>query len=301
LNAKRPQAPTLAFTGLTLTALFWAGNAVVARAVANDIPAFALSFWRWIIALVLILPFGLPHLRGKAEVVRANWPWLLLLAALSVGGYNTLLYVAAHSTTAINISLVSASIPVLIAALAWLILGERTSPIQSLGIVIALAGVLVIVCGGDWRVLTALDFRAGDLLMVLAVTIWGLYTVLLRQRPLPLHPLGLMTVLIGGGLLVILPFYAWELLFGTGDWLRPRLLPALAYVGIFPSLLSYLLWNHGVATIGPNRAAIFIYLMPVFTAGLAFAFLDESLRGFHAVGGLLILVGLYLASRLGRR
>lgn len=290
----------LAYAGLILTTLFWAGNAVVARAVADQIPAFALSFWRWVIALTLLLPFGLRHLRGKAAVVRANWGWLLLLAALSVGGYNTLLYLAAHSTTAINISLVSATIPVVIAALAWLLLGEAISAAQSLGVAIALGGVLVIVSGGDWRALAALDFRAGDLLMVLAVTIWGLYTGLLRRRPLALHPLGLMTLLVVGGLLVILPFYLWELATGSGGWWRPALLPALAYVGIFPSLLAYLLWNFGVATAGPNRSAIFIYLMPVFTALLAHVFLDEALRGFHALGGALILVGLYLASRLGR-
>lgn len=293
--------PGWAYLGLVLTTLFWAGNAVVARATAGEVPPFALSFWRWVLALLVVLPFGLPHVLAAGEVIRRHWRRLFGLAALSVGAYNTLLYLAAQTTSAVNITLVNSTIPVVIALLAWLLMGARVTRWQLLGIAAALAGMLAIISRGEPAVLVGMEFHPGDLIMVAAVIIWGLYSVLIGKYRLPLHPLGLLTVLILGGLPLILPFYLWELSQRGGFQLTARLMPAFGYLGLFPSVLAYLFWNHGIKVIGPSRAGIFIYLMPVFAAGLASVFLGERLQGFHALGGLLILIGLYLATRMGPR
>lgn len=288
----------LAYTGLVLTPLFWAGNAVVARSVVDTIPPLSLSFWRWTLALLILLPVGLPRVRQQWTVVVQRWPSMLALAAFSVGAFNTLLYLSAKTTTALNITLVNSTIPVMVALLAWILLRDRVRPFQAIGIALALLGMLVVVSRGDPAVFTRLAFQPGDLIMVAAVFCWGLFSVLLRRQSVPLHPLAFLTVQIALGVLVILPFYLCDLLFISGGFeLAPDKLPPLLYVAVFPGLLAYAFWNHGVKTIGPSKAAMFMYLNPVFAAVLAGLFLDERLSVFHFIGGLLILLGLLLTTR----
>jgi drug/metabolite transporter (DMT)-like permease len=294
-----PRQRLLAYTGLVLTALFWAGNAVLARGVADEIRPIALAFWRWVGALAVLLPFGLAHLRRGASVIRANPRPLVAMGLLSVATFNTLLYLAAHTTTAVNIALVNSMLPVAIALLALAILGQRTTWRQVAGIAAAGAGVLTIVARGDWEVLASLAFRQGDLVMILAVLVWGLYSVLLRLWPIDLHPVGFLTltVIIGVGLL--LPAFVWEVAVYGHFAFRPIHLPLFGYLAIFPSILAFLFWNRAVAVVGPSVTGMFIYLVPVFTAVLASTILRESLYAYHATGGALILVGLYLATRAG--
>lgn len=286
-----------AYAGLTLTAAFWAGNAVVARASVGDIPPLALSFWRWAVALLVVLPFGLRPLWRQRAMLRQHWPRLWVLAALSVGAFNTLLYLAAQSTSALNIALVNSNMPIGVAILAWLVLGQPLSRLRALGIGCALGGVLFIITRGEWRTLVELSFAPGDLLMVAAILCWGSFSVLMRRFALPLHALTFLTAQIALGLTVILPFYLLELALGGGFEPQPRVLAVIGYVAVFPGLLAYAFWNHGVARVGPARAAMFIYLVPVFAAVLAVVFLEERLYPFHTVGGGLILVGLWLATR----
>lgn len=287
----------LAYAGLVAATFFWAGNAVIARGVADEIGPFALAFWRWAVALAFILPFGLPHLRRAGSVIRADIRPLIWLGTLSVSAYNTLLYFAAHTTTAVNIALVNSTMPIAIAVLAHFVLREQTSRVQALGFAAAAVGMLVIVARGEWRVLAELAFREGDLLMIAAVVVWGVYSVLLRLWRVRLHPVGFLTVTIIVGVALLLPLFAWEVAAqGHFAW-RAVHLPMFGYLAIFPSILAFLFWNHAVAVVGPSVTGMFIYLVPVFTAMLAYPLLGESLSGYHAVGGAAILVGLYLATR----
>lgn len=290
-----------AYAGLTLTALFWAGNAVVARGVVGEIPPLALSFWRWALAFAILLPFGLPRVLRQWNIIRQRWRSLLALAAFSVGAFNTLLYLSAQTTTAVNITLFNSTIPIVVALLACIILGDRVRPLQVLGILLALLGMLVIVAKGHWQTLATLEFQSGDLIMIAAVSSWGLFSVLLRRQVVPLDPVAFLTVQVGLGVLVILPFYILELVLSGGFTLRPALVPPFLYVAIFPGILAYAFWNFGVHRVGPSKAAIFMYLNPVFAAFLARFFLGEELTAFHLVGGGLILTGLFLTTRLGAR
>lgn len=294
--------PGLAYVGLVLTPLFWAGNAVVARGTVEDIPPLSMSFWRWIIALAILLPFGLPGVWRHRQIIRQYFGSMLALATFSVAAFNSLLYFAATTTTATNIALINATIPIFVALLAWILLGDRTRPIQALGIALAITGIVTVVARGDLSVLTGLQAQPGDLIMVVAVFSWGLFSVLLRRQAVPLPALTFLTTQILLGTLVILPFYLTDLFFFAGgfDLSRDTALPLL-YFAIFPGILAYGFWNHGVHKIGPARAAIFMYLTPVFASVLASVFLKESLGVFHVIGGLLILVGLLLATRTGKR
>ncbi len=294
--------PGLAYVGLVLTPLFWAGNAVVARGTVEHIPPLSMSFWRWIIALAILLPFGLPGIWRHRQVIRQYFGSMLALATFSVAAFNSLLYFAATTTTATNIALINATIPIFVALLAWVLLGDRTRPIQALGIALAIAGIATVVARGDISVLTGLQAQPGDLIMVAAVFSWGLFSVLLRRQAVPLPALTFLTTQILLGTLVILPFYLTDLFFFAGgfDLSRDTALPLL-YFAIFPGILAYGFWNHGVHKIGPAKAAIFMYLTPVFASVLAGIFLEESLGMFHVTGGLLILAGLLLATQTGKR
>ncbi|HBM49389.1 MAG TPA: EamA family transporter [Marinobacter sp.] len=294
--------PGLAYIGLVLTPLFWAGNAVVARATVEHIPPLSMSFWRWVIALALILPFGLPGLWRHRQVIRQHLVTLLVLATFSVAAFNSLLYYAAMTTTATNIALINSTIPIFVALLAWLLLGERTRPVQALGIGLAIVGILIVIGRGDLRIIAQLQAQPGDLIMVAAVFSWGVFSVLLRKHVVPLPALTFLTAQILLGTLVILPFYLGDLLWFSGGFeLSGSTALPLAFFAIFPGILAYAFWNHAVHEIGPANAAIFMYLTPVFASILAILFLGESLGLYHLFGALLILAGLLLATRVGRR
>lgn len=293
--------PALAYIGLVLTPLFWAGNAVVARGVVDTIPPMAMSFWRWLIALAILLPFGLSGLWRHRHTIRQHLGPMLVLSIFSVAVFNSFLYYAAMTTTATNIALINSTIPVFVALLAWLLLGDRTRPVQILGILLAIIGILFIIARGDLAVLTSLQAQPGDLLMVGAVFSWGLFSVLLRRQAIPLPALTFLTTQILLGVLVILPFYLADLMFFSGGFpvSGDTLLPLL-YLAIFPGILAYAFWNYGVHQAGPAKAAIFMYLTPVFASVLAGIFLGETLGLPHVIGGGLILAGLLLATGMAR-
>lgn len=291
------QSNAAAYAGLTLTALFWASNAVIARGVSGEIPPVMLSFCRWLLALVILLPIGLPRLRGHWPVVRRHWAMLTLLGGLSVGLFNTLLYLAAHTTTALNITLFIASMPIMVTLLSRLALHTPISTAQTLGIAAAFTGMALIIAKASLGTLLALDFRLGDLIMLGAVGAWALFTVLMRRAAIPLDGMGFLTVQVGLGLALIFPFLLLEAIFVDGGLPSADMIGPIAYVAVFPGLLAFTFWNHGVHRVGPPRAAMFIYLMPLFGALLGGLFLGERLQGFHLAGGVLILAGLWLATR----
>lgn len=282
---------------LTLTALFWSGNMVVARGVHEAVPPFALAFWRWAIALALVLPFALPHLRNEWPAVRRHWRALVVLGLLSVASYNTFVYIALQYTTATSATMLNSFIPVATIAFAFVLLGKRLSPLETTGVVLSLAGVLTIVARGSLDTLLGLELNRGDLWMLLAVLTWGLYTVGLNWRPAGLHAMLLLAAMTVVGVAALVPFYAWELYGGrfiegsAGTWL------AILYIGVFPGFVGYVFYNAGIAAVGPNRGALFIHLMPVFGTLLAIAFLGERPFWFHFAGISLVFAGIWLTTR----
>lgn len=282
---------------LALTALFWSGNFIVARAVHLDVPPMGLVFWRWFGALIVILPFAWRHIQADWPVIRQHWRIILTLAALGVASFNTLVYVGLQTTTALNAVLLQSAIPILIFAFAYVIFRDTVRPLQALGIVLSLAGVSTIVARGEIATIHGLAFNRGDLLVFAAVVLWAIYSVLLRKRPV-MHPLSFLTLTIAISVVLLAPLYGWEHLSGRVMHLDRTTVLAVGYVAIFPSVLAYMFYNRGVDLIGANRAGTFIHLMPLFGSIMAILFLGETFRVYHAVGIVLILGGLMLAARI---
>jgi drug/metabolite transporter (DMT)-like permease len=280
---------------LSLTALFWAGNIVLARYVAGHVPPLTLSCVRWIGAFLMLLPFAWPHLARDWPALRARLPLLVVLSATGFAINNALSYWALQYTQALNALLIQSSGPLFVAL--WsLWFGVRLTWAQLAGIAISLAGVLTIILRGDFGALAAIQFNKGDVLFAGAVLSFGLYSALMPRRP-KTHQLSLISFTMGCGALLLLPFSIWE--FYTGFTLKPDLLTwaTLIYVVIFPSTLAYLFFNRGIALIGPNRAAPFFHVVPVFGSIMAIVFLGEHPQAFHIIGFALVLSGVFVASR----
>ena len=287
--------------GLVLCCLIWAGNALIARASAGILPPVGLSFWRWMMALLLLLPFTLRGLWRDRLLLLQYWKQIGVLAALSITSYNTLLYLAAQTSTAINITLVNTGLPV--AAFIWTMLLLRQLPGKAmlLGTALSFLGLLVILSMGDPVRLLGLSFNPGDLIMVVAVLAWGLYSVRLRMWMLPRSGMTQLAAMLLFGVPLLLPFYLWEYSqFGPMP-LDANSLMAIAYTAVLASLAAYLAWNNGVRILGPATATLFSYLMPVFAALLSILLLGEALQWFHLLGGSLTFAGLLLATGEGRK
>ena len=286
---------------LVLTTLFWSGNFVLGRAVHTVFTPFTLSFWRWAVALVILLPFVATSLRGQAPLVRRRWPILLLLSVLGVVNFNTFVYIGLQTTTATNAVIMLSVTPVLIVALSFLLLRQTVTGWQAAGIGVSLAGVLFIVSRGNLEALLARQFNPGDLWILAAVFSWALYSVCLRWRPAELKPLAFQaaTMLIGVALLT--PLYGWDLAQGQTFVVNVATVASIGYLALFPSILAYIFWNRAVAELGANRTGQFLHLMPAFGAVLSMLFLGERRHDFHGIGIALIATGIYLATVHGRR
>ena len=297
----RRGGPGEAWLLLALTTLFWAGNAVIARALQGAFPPVTLSFLRWVIALALVLPFAAGALWRARETLRRHWRPLVALGVFGAAGYTTLLYVAVQTTTATSAVLINATTPVLILVLGRIVFGTPLRGLQLAGVATSFAGALVLVARGDLQVLTGLSFNPGDLWLVAAALSWAAYTLLLRYRPPGLDALSFLTATLAVAVAVLAPLSAWEVAQGGPLQFGMPVVAGLAYFAVFPSVLAYLFWNRGVEEVGANVAGLFVHLMPVFGIVLAWLFLGEGLAPFHVAGIALILTGIWLTSRYGRR
>ncbi len=285
---------------LILPPLFWAGNAVLARGVADLIPPVAMSFWRWALALLILLPFTWKQTRRDWPEIRQHWKIIFLLGLLGIASFNTLLYAAAHSTTVINIALTQSVMPVIIVVISFFLFRDRVTPLQFFAIGLCTVGAGHIVIRGDLQRLLQLEFVRGDLFMLLAVSLYGLYSVLLRKRP-DIAPMSFLTTTFAVGVVLLLPLYLWEYQTAPSLHLTQPVVLSLLYVAFCPSILAYLFWNRGIHEIGANQAGLYINLIPLFASLLAVIFLGERFQGYHIVGIVLIASGLLMFNLLSLR
>lgn len=281
---------------LTLTVLFWSGNFIVGRAVHADVPPIGLAFWRWTGGLSLVFAFAWPHLKRDWPVLLRYWRVMLLFSFFGIATFNTLVYLGLQSTTAINGLLMQSTMPVMIVVISFAVFRETISWLQGLGVAVSLAGAVTIIAQGDIQTLAALTLNRGDLWIVLAVACYATYSALLRKRP-GVHPLSFLAATFALGALMLLPFYIWETASGDPVPFERVSLLAIGYVALFPSVLAYLCFNRGVELVGANRAGLFIHLMPVFGSLMAIGLLGEAFCAYHAVGMVLVLAGIALATR----
>lgn len=259
----------------------------------------AMTFFRWLFAIVLLAPFAWPHLRQDWPVIRANWKTMLVLGAIGVGTHNGLAYLGLNYTTATNGVILNSFIPIMIITISWIFLRERLAPVQVAGVMVSLAGVLTVVSRGSIDTLLGFHLNVGDLFIILSMAMWAVYTIGLRWRPAGVNLLSFLFVVAVIGDLCVLPLWLGEMALGrhvVWSWTN---VAALVAVALFSSVLAYTFWNHGVEEVGANVAGLFVHLMPVFGVVLAWLFLGERMEPYHVAGIALILAGIWATSRFG--
>jgi drug/metabolite transporter (DMT)-like permease len=281
---------------LCITALCWAGNAIVGRLAAGHIPPVTLAFLRWSLAFLIILPFTWKHLKRDWGAIRRHLGIMVLLSITGIGAFNTLQYWSLEYTQALNTLLLQSAGPLFVAVWSLILLGVRLTLAQACGIVLSLTGVLVILLHGDLTTLKNIEFNKGDIIFTVALAIFGLYSVLSLKRP-QISGLSFVGFTFGCGAACLIPLLIRELLTRPVMQLDGANLLTLFYVAVFPSTLAYLCFNRGVQLIGANRAAPFFHVVPVFGSAMAMVFLGERPQLFHIVGFALVLSGVFVASR----
>jgi len=288
---------------MLVTPALFAANLVVARwAQGAEIPPVFLAFGRWALAFLILLPSVGPRLWALRGTLRANWPRLLLLSMLGMGMAVAPQYIGARHTAAANVAIIFAACPALVTLVERLVWKAPLGRRQGWGLMVAIAGVLVVLSKGDLAALGQLEFGRGDLWVIVAAIGWSLYTVFNKRLALPPLPGTVkLAALIGGGALVLAPFAALEAVQGDvpsfGDG---RLYVALAFLAIVPSLGAYFCFDRLVAVAGPARASMSVYLIPLFATLAAWPLLGEAPHLYHAAGFGMILVAVALSSRRRR-
>jgi len=298
-----------AFFLLALANLFWAGNWVIGRALRDAIEPVTLNFWRWLIAALILAPFALPAMAANRGAIRRSAGLLLLLALTGVGLFQTLVYVGLRTTTTVNAVLLNSSAPLFMLLCSWAIERERATHRQIAGMLISLAGILVILARGEPDSLLRLEFHAGDGWILLAMPMWGIYSVLLKRRPPELGGVVFLFLISVAGVMLLAPVFVLEALHTPLRW-PPRWptqwptageAAAVLYVAAAASVGAFICWNRGVAIVGANAAGFTLHLLPAFGTLLAMVFLGEAFHAFHAAGVTTILVGVIVATRASQR
>ena len=281
---------------LSITALCWAGNAIVGRMAAGHIAPVTLSFLRWSFAFLIILPFAWKHLAKDWAAIRGRLGVMIVLSITGIGAFNTLQYWALEHTQALNTLLLQSAAPLVVAVWSLMLLGVRLTLAQAAGVLLSLGGVLVILLHGDLTKLSNIEFNRGDLIFIVALVIFGLYSVLSLKRP-DIHALSFVAFTFGAGAACLIPLFIWELFTRPLMQIDTANLLTLFYVALFPSTLAYLCFNRGVQLIGANRAAPFFHVVPVFGTVMSIVFLGEHPQAFQFIGFALVLTGVFVASR----
>ena len=285
-----------AFSLLVVANLLWSGNWVIGRALREAFDPIALNFWRWFVAVVVLAPLALPLLPGKGAVIRRHAGLLALLALTGVVLFQSFVYIGLRTTTAINGVLLNSSGPLFILLASWAIDRQGASARQVAGMLISLAGIVVIITRGEPARLLELEFHAGDAWVLLAMPMWGVYSVLLRRLPRELGGVPSLFVICVAGVALLAPAFAVEALYAPPRWPGPADAAGVLYLGLAASVGAFFCWNRGVAVVGANTAGFTMHLLPAFGTVLAMILLGEKFGAFHAAGVATIVAGVVLAS-----
>lgn len=290
--------PVLAYILIVLATFLWGMSIVIVRGVHEEIPPIGLSFLRWFLGAIFLMPFVWLELFRKYQFIKQYIKLIFLLGILQVGS-SAMLMVSVNFTTAINASVINAAQPALTAVAAWVLTCDRITMGQGIGIFSGLIGILIIVGRGDVLLLLSLDLNLGDGFAVLAITGWGIYAVLLHRFPRELGMTTTLFLIVLTGSLATLPFYIWESLsIRTVPFTFDTAIVVLV-LGIIVSVFSIFFWNAGIRSVGPNKASIFLNMIPIFGAVLAIIFLGEQLFSFHLFGAVLVGLGITLVIKRG--
>lgn len=280
-----------------LAAFIWSGNFIVARVVNQEIPPVSLNFYRWLTATLVLLPFSYRYLPLIVQHLKKRPVYFFWLGLTGVSLFNTFVYVGAHYTSAINLALIgTTSSPVISLLLARIFLKEKIGPYRFAGLLLCIAGVLFLLCKGDFRNILQLQFGRGDLWVLLAAFCFSVYNTLVKKKPAELPPRAYLLATFLVGTLLLVPIFVWELNRHAPVHWNFHLAASIAYLGIGASVICFSIWNIAISLLGAGRTALFGNLIPVFSTMEAAWLLHEDFRWHHLVGMILVFSGILLAN-----
>lgn len=280
-----------------LATLLWSGNMVIASGIKNHIPPVGLAFWRWTVACLVLAPFAVKSTINDFKIIRNHFAYLVRTAIMGVTIFNTLIYFAGKTTSAINLSLIAISIPLFIVVLSRIIFKEKVSNIKITGIATIITGVLVLISKGSFQALLQINFAIGDVLMLLACLFFAYYTILVRKKPNELSPKVFLFSVFVIGTILLFPFYIVEHLYFKKAHFDIKTILIISYVGICASLISFYLWNEAIRFIGTSKTAMIYYIIPVFSGFLAYFFLNQAITLSQIISMGIIIVGLLITNK----
>ena len=294
----RKQSNFLAYIFLLLTVTFWAGNFVVGKfASFYNVPHFSLNFYRWLFAWFILMPFTISEIIKKKEYIISNYKIFLVLGITSITIFNSIVYYSLNFTQVISGVLMISTIPVMIMFFSSILKIEKTNLFQIIGVILSIAGVIIIITKANFEILKSLNFNKGDITMVLAMFSWALYSTLLKRQKYELSQISLLQVVISFGLIFLIPIYFIEYQIGFRINIDMPFILILSYVVLFPGLASFILWIKGIALIGANRSGVFLHLMPIISALMAMIIFDEKFMFYHILGACFIISGILLSNK----
>ena len=287
-----------AYIMLTLCSLFWSGNFIVGKfATLYEVPPLTLNFFRWLIVWIIILPFTFKNIIKNFKTIKKNFYSIFIMSITSISVFNSIVYYSLNYTQVLNGALMISTIPVLIIFISFVFKTEKINFNQVLGVILSMAGVITIVTRLDFFRLINLDLNKGDIGLLIAMLSWAIYSTMLRTYKMPLKSLTFISVIVSIGLIFLLPQFLFEYKNHQVIQLNLPVILITNYVVIFAGLGAYIFWNKGVSIIGPNKAGIFLHLMPVFSSFMAIFILNEKIMSFHIVGAVIIVAGIFLSSK----
>jgi len=287
-----------AYIMLIFCAFFWSGNFIIGKfATFYEVPPLTLNFLRWLIVLIILIPFTFNDILKNLKIIKKNFYSILLMSITSISLFNSVVYYSLNFTQVLNGALMISTIPILIVFISFIFKTERINFNQILGLVLSLTGVTIIITRLNFSNLINLNLNKGDILLLIAMLSWAIYSTMLRTHKTGLKYLSFMSVIISIGLIFLFPQFLFE--FNNHQVIRFNIPVFLivCYVVFFAGLGSYILWNKAVVIVGPNKAGIFLHLMPVFSSLMAIFLLNEKLMDFHIIVAITIIIGIYLSSK----
>jgi drug/metabolite transporter (DMT)-like permease len=287
-----------AYIMLTLCSLFWSGNFIVGKfATLYEVPPLTLNFFRWLIVWIILIPFTLKDIIKNFIIIKNNFYSIFFMSITSISVFNSVIYYSLNFTQVLNGALMISTIPVLIIFISFIFRTEKINFNQILGVIFSITGVIIIVTRLDFFRLVNLDLNKGDLWLLIAMLSWAIYSTMLRTYKIPLKALTFISIIVSIGLIFLLPQFLFEYKNYQIIQFNFPVILITSYVVLFAGLGAYIFWNKGVSIVGPNKAGIFLHLMPVFSSFMAISILNEKLMSFHIIGAGVIIVGIYLSTK----
>jgi drug/metabolite transporter (DMT)-like permease len=280
-----------------LTTIIWSGNYVIARGISKQVGPFSLAFFRWATASVCIAPFAIRKFKQESKLVLSNAKYIFWAALTGVTIFNTMIYLAGHYTSAINLALIgTTSAPVFAAILAAIFLKEHIGIYRTIGMTICIIGILFLLSHGSWEQFSKLRFGKGDVLILMSAFCFAIYNTLVRKKPAGISPINFLFVIFVLGTLILLPFYLYETMHSDPIQWNKNIVIIILYLGIGNSVISFLCWNAAIARLGASGTALFGNLIPIFSTIEAIVFLGEDFLTIHLISGVLVIGGLIIAN-----